>query len=743
MQSRVAAYDYVCQVGAYQVVCTMLSRGQNMAFGATSCDVLPEGTRVLIYQEHLGDPTGWILGVINLASYLAMNNQNITVPAPMCYEFEDLSPYFDNPAYEPIERDKDGLRLWASDNRPNDVVPGETAIKNENNCGYGITSYDMTITGGNSFIRIGRIDDEIRMRSTNFTKWTAAQALREFNDAGLISAEGRDYLYQGELLGNEGLVGKKVEKPSETRGLEPRPRTRWWKGFLGNLFSWFAIRPAKKKGDADIGLASVHVSQAGNVMVRAAGGVSLERYDAIPVPKRLKPEWDPQGDRAKETEILPLKPFVSKDPHAAGLLKSSQMAWAQKIAYQRFDEFKKDFKTENEHQTVAPSDDDMDPFNSKELPLSSYRGRQAGVFVGDDGSVIIRDAWGSEIVMVGGNICINTSGNVITTANRNVVSVAGDGMELRGVKSADFSSDEGHTRIHSPKIVEIAGGTDTSDGGVLIESVSSSSMVNAKEEAGDEAQIGGVVIRSEKAGVSISGDKTYVTGKNNVYITTGTDGKTRTGNVVISGQTVTTTADGFAATLCEESVCYLSRSAAILGSNNGTAFVQGKSAMMFNGKQIPITWYPVDDVPDLSIFKGAWSALQDSSITKPYSWNELVEKAVFSFRKSVQAKTNTGIEPWRPNSDFCLYEPYWQVMQELGTSTVTATPVTPKPGKIHGSQPWPGKDAMASGRFVTATPLVLNVRSSSGNEILSKDRQALKDDGDSALNARGFTDFKV
>lgn len=540
LQSRVAAYDYLCQVGNYQVACTMLSRGQNMSFGVSSCDLLPEGSRVLVYQGRRGDPVGWILGVINLASYLAANSQGVEVKQPMAYEFEDVNPYEDNPAYQMIEDDNDSFRLWASDNRPEDVLPGETAIKNENNCGYDITSYAVQITGGNSFIRVGRIDDEIRMRSTNFTKWTAAQAFKEFNDGGYISTEGRDYSYQGELLGDEGLIGKPFTKPSETKGKSPRSRTRWWKGFLGNMFSWFLVRPKQeqpkkgpggKSGDDDdgkvyVGLAGVHVGQAGSISVKAAGGISLERSDTIPVPKRLKPEWDPQGDKEKDVKHEAFKPFKlpEDNPHAIGLLSSSKLAWEQKQAYQRFDELKKDFHVPEEDEVPDIKNNDEDPSKSRQREFTLNKGYKSGLHIGDDGSIIIRDAWGSEIVMFGGNIYINTPGNILTTAHLNIVAMAGNGMALSSNRSTDITADEGHLRLHACKLVEIAGGTDKTDGGVLIESLAKESRMNAKQEAGDEARISGVVIKSKDAGVTVCGHDTYITGKKNIYISCGQDG---------------------------------------------------------------------------------------------------------------------------------------------------------------------------------------------------------------------------
>lgn len=742
LQSRVGAYDYLCKVGMREVTCTQLSRNANCAFGAADCNLIPEGTRVLIYMPREEDNHGWILGVINMASYLDMNNQEVDIPARQSYEFEKLDAYWDNVAYNLLEGDKDYLALWANDNRTKDTLPGEMTVANENGAGYALTEYSASLTAGDSFVRVDRTDDEIRMRSTNYVKWTSQEAAKEFNDGGLLSAEGRNYSYQGELLGGEGRTGPHYDKPSDTEEKEPRPRTRWWRGFLGNLFSWFVVRPRKTKDEEDTGLASIHISQAGNVMARAAGGISLERYDAIPVPHRLKDEWDPQGDKEIEVEHKPLESFSLDDPHAAALAKSSRMAWDQKLAYQRFDELEKDFKVQQESETKPPQDEDEDPFESKELRLSEYRGRKAGVFIGDDGSVILRDAWGSEIIMLGGNIYLNTPGSIIQSANRDIVSMAGQSVALRGVMGADVTSDKGIVRVQSKRVVEIAGGSDDTPGGVLIESLGKGPYAAAPKEAGDSAAIGGVVIRAEESGVCLSAKNTYVSALDNVFITSGDNGKTRgRSNVFIDGGNVITTAEKTGMIVSGTNAVLISDSdsggTASLLSNDGSALVAGKSAMIINGKDIPILWAPLEEKPDFSAIKAIWKTLQDSDVIKPMDWQNLIENAMFSFRKSSELRTDQGVSPWEPNG-FRLYQPYWQVMAEMEVPTVRSTPVKPETEEIHESACWPGKEAMQSGKFVTVSVGDLNVE---GPDMESKERKSLADH--LSVQEKPFSEFQL
>ena len=740
LETRVGAYDFLVKIGKRQVPCNLLRSQSTQGFGVATADLPVEGSCVFVLVKKGFWGYGWILGVEPRAWHLPIRGMKRQMFKN--YPQGDLNPFEDNIAYKIPETDKQSTkRVWSDGELYSDLLPGETACTNENRCGVVTTMYDVELCGGGSFIRVCRLDDEIRMRSTNFTKWTHHEAVHEFNDYGLISAENREYSYQGELYGGEGQSGDKMEKLEDTEDKKPRPRTRTWKGFLGNFFSKFFVRAGKSKDEDDETLASVHVSQAGNVMVRSAGGVSFERYDAIPTPRRLKEEWDPQGDKEKDASHEAIKPFNVDDPHSMGLLKSSKMAWEQKAMYQRFDELKQDFKVQEESEVKIPGNDDQDPFGSQELKLDEYRGRRAGVFIGDDGSVIIRDAWGSEIVMVGGNVCINTPGNVITTANRNIVSIAGDSAIVNGKKAADISSEDGHARMHAKKLVEIAGGTDETPGGVLIESLGDSMSVDAKEgdEGGDAASIGGIVIRTEKSGVSVSGKNTYVTAKDTVFVTTGPDGDTREGNVNIDTGTMMTTVDKSATIVCEKTGCYIAKKSAFLVSDEGSAIVHGKSATIINGSQVPKEWTKADD-PDFSWLKDIWEEYQKSDLIKPYTWDEMVEKAVFSFRKAVDAKTNTGIEPWQPNGEFCLYEPYWQVLKELGVDTVTSEPEEMKAEEVHKTKCWPYKDAFDSGKFVTVSSGSINLELGDGGPV-SKGREGLQDTV--SVEKKGFDEFKV
>jgi hypothetical protein len=732
IRGGVGGYDCTVKIRGQLIPCSTLSRQQSLAFGVGEGNIPVEGTHVLVILNDRNPSFGWIVSAAPMGQHVLNQEDATKRRVHSFYPNDKFRIYSENCAYiVPFMDKKWSGKKWLNTNRANDILPGESMMENESHAGMLVSMYQSEITAGDSFVRVDRMDDAIRERSTNFTHWSNEHAVSEFNDGGHISAEGRYYSYQGELLGTEGHKGPHYHLPSETENREPRPRIRFWKSFLGNLLSYFVVRARRTKSDFDTTLASMHVSQAGNVIIKAGGGVSLERYERIPTPKRLKHAWDPQGDREVPCPHEPFKPFIVENPHDRGLAEASKQAWEVKTHYQRWDELKKDFKVQNEDEVKLPQDDDEDPKHSNEIRYTKYRDRHAGLFIGDDGSIIIRDTWGSEIVMLGGNILINSPGNVITTTNKDIVSIARGTVAMRGTESAELTSEEKHVRIHAKQLVEIAGGIDSETGGVLIESVAKGSIVKAPEEAGEKARIAGVVVRSENAGCSISGNNTYVTGRDNVFITGGPDGAIREGNVFIDGKMVIETADKTYAAVSHQTIEIITENVAAMASPNYALLAGDKGATILNARKITIPWIRVD--ADLSkLFADAqeiFDRLQDSAIIMPFSWDNLCANAVFSFRSAVEAKTNEGIEPWKKNENFTMYEPWWQVMKKLGDPNIEkATPYHPKAETVHKTKCWPYLPSIEEGDFRNVElPVNIKVWWSKPREDLANTEENLKD----------------
>ena len=705
---RAGAGGHECsvQVGAWEMACRILSRNVSNGFGVVDGWIPIEGTEVFVLMRGSSYSDGWIIGA-------APNSKGIGTNGPLP-EQPQLDPLIDDPfstcpAYSLLYDVKNGESppanvVWAGSNKPYDMIPGEYCLLNESSSGLHVGKADMTIMSGASFIRLGCLDDEARIRSGNFTRWSDATAVSEFNDAGCVTSESRAYAKQGELFGNKGRKANDIPKEypdviDAVRKLKPAPRFRKWLGYLGNMLSWFAVRPREDREDVtDDGLVSVHTGKAGNVMVRAAGGISIERYDKLPVPIRKREPWDPEGDDMSGIEPAEPKPFTLDDPHARGIAESSKIAWEQAEMYRRVDELKKDFKVRNENdvEDLDPSD----PFDGTK-EVGYVPGAKAGIFIGEDGSVIIRDAWGSEIVMLGGNITMSAPGTITRMAHGNIVEMAGGSYIARGRKASELTSDEGSVRIHSPMMVAIAGGTDKTDGGVLIESLSKSPSLNAGKDAGDGAMVGGVVIRSEKSDVAIMGSRAHVVGKEAAFVTGGGDGDNRDGDVYIAGKTVAVSAGENLAAVVGGNGLLIGKEAAVLHAKRNGFLHSDISAMAISGRKVPVMWDGDAKPTQLTeVCETVGEALQDTKSEEPFTWDNVSEKAEFTFRKSKDCGTDRGTEPWKPNPQYTVYEPYWQTMRKVGDRmAVGEEPVKPQPGEVNGTKCWPGKEAFSSGKF--------------------------------------------
>ena len=97
-----------------------------------------------------------------------------------------------------------------------------------------------------------------------------------------------------------------------------------------------------------------------------------------------------------------------------------------------------------------------------------YKGR-AGIFITDDGGIVIRDAYGSSIRMTGGNIYADCPGDIIEMPGRDKVTMAGRNASMQAQQDVEVVSAIGNTRIKAHNQLSMLGGAAGSSGGVLIE----------------------------------------------------------------------------------------------------------------------------------------------------------------------------------------------------------------------------------------------------------------------------------
>ena len=127
----------------------------------------------------------------------------------------------------------------------------------------------------------------------------------------------------------------------------------------------------------------------------------------------------------------------------------------------------------------------------------------------EDGSVVIGDGYGAEIRMSGGCVTISAPGDVWLKSGRHTQAWAGGDVIQRANGNVDISTTEKSVRIKAEKDVMVLAGNSGNKGGVLIESRAASTQYNF-EQAGDDVQFGGVVLRAPKSNVVALSHQIYL-----------------------------------------------------------------------------------------------------------------------------------------------------------------------------------------------------------------------------------------
>ena len=664
---------------------------------------------------------------------------------------------------DPLEKN-DGLAYYSGDLKPADVFPGEFVRVNEHGVGIDCDMLSASIRGGGSSrIMASRVDNTVEIVAGNFRQFDVSGTKRLSVDAGCITEESVFSEYVGERKGGTGLKADK-KKHTEDEKLEDRPvgkyRLRSFIGYLGSIISYFISRPEKnteetkeedllllkEKKPKNTGLLHLNVNDNGRVLLRSAGGFALERSDRIPVPIRIRDMDDPEGidsaDLDKEDELqfeMPEDDDGNQSPHYTPIALADKMAYDYRQAYARFlehmteedrqagdsgdseqkstkaaedgdgDSEKSDFYLLNEEDVDTPENDAGIPDRKiKPDELEANVGRRSGIYNLPDGSIIIRDAWGSELIFSGGNVTINTPGSVFFNTGYSLVTHAGDDIVLKARNSIDVDTTLHDITIHGDKSVKIVAGSDDSpsDGGVLIESFSFNSEVDFTDK-GEDTELAGIVLKANDSHVSVLAKKEVLSAADEVRIVTGAKEKNkRSGTVSIATTNIqVATAEGLTLSAGKEGsgMVFSDNNATIIGES--MAFIAKDGVTFATNDQVGVPlWLDIDyDMTSnyFNLLKDFASAAKDDSLNYPVNDSvNLFKKHGFSFRDSKQCHTLTGIELTDTPDNFMMYQPYWTVMAELEVGTMKE--VETEKWKMHtvdGEYPWPGTDAVKNGHY--------------------------------------------
>lgn len=127
-----------------------------------------------------------------------------------------------------------------------------------------------------------------------------------------------------------------------------------------------------------------------------------------------------------------------------------------------------------------------------------YLGR-AMISLTDEGGILLQDAWGSQIVMSGGNIYVTAEHSVIRNAGRDNIDLSGRDHTLTAARHVDAYASGGRASLVAGTQLTLVGGN-SGEHGVLIQSKGKgSSMLLNGDDSDIAASNSGVVIKSEGA----------------------------------------------------------------------------------------------------------------------------------------------------------------------------------------------------------------------------------------------------
>lgn len=728
IRSGIGSYD--CEVsiddGRYTVVCSSVAPVLSDIYGVSQSCMPAPGSCVLVSVDPVGlgqgrKPRGYILGVIPDAApsggdgihkvadteYAEGGVSQITESGPAAIASDKEYPYHGE----------------FQAGRPHDMVPGEYGLLNHAGAGLVIGALSTTVKGSEmASIRCSALDDQVRVTSRHFRHINAAGSDEIFNDNGYITVESGVSMYHPERLGmkaantpafswtpvdprsaGERRSGVSPLKPSQTA----KRRLYRYSGYLGDIVNVFVSSPDPDKDveemaspGVDRGLLHYHVDSSGRFTMRSASGILFERYDRIPVPKRKHYAWDPAGNKDAGTP-KEKKPFTVKNgsPMSIGLTIADMAAWWNQQAYTRFLQFDKDFVVPDQSDLKCP-EDSYDSIGKAREEFQEYDTRHSYMGLTKDGGIVLRDAWGSEIIMADGRITLNAAANIEIRSGSSVVILGGDDVIAKAYNSVDVSATKKDIRIKAEGNLQVV----SMKKGVLVQSKSENdASPDAWEKAGEELQSGGVVIKADSSSIAFLGRKAALQGKEGVNIASFDEDKP-SGNVVLAGRQVSAVAtDNVLATAKGMSGLVIDSQSALLCAPSVLA-VGGQSAADVAGNKMMLG-IPVDAPSLYSSLISICKSLVQIHIDN-VDWLRPIPPTAFSkvdFRFRTTEQYGTRNDSGLAGGVFSVYAPSWAVLADAGRKALSGctTQAWDEGEDSAGECPWPGKDAMKQKSYRT------------------------------------------
>jgi len=360
-----------------------------------------------------------------------------------------------------------------------------------------------------------------------------------------------------EYRGDEGGLQKDRKKsrfePKEEGKQSMAFRGQTMRGFLGDgERESIVLLPNGAEGISKVddeenyrGVFEAHKMLDGTFAVRSSKQILFEKSLIIPVPRQLLDPDDPSGDTSvgddanykaageygdgPTQEKKPFKWAEDEYPNDRALSLWEQQAYLLgKYGLQVIDAHEKDWKAPEE-QELEIDDEKQNEIDSTlfdaalefqfvtKLPKYGevtidqrdgydvrYYQTRSCIQMLDDGSIVIEDGYGSQLLMSGGNIHLSCMGDVFNRPGRNFITWAPRDIISRAGWCNEITASKKDVRIKAENSLQMRAGTEDK-GSILIECVAESKPAKSdwSGKLGEDVESNGIIIKAEKSAIDV------------------------------------------------------------------------------------------------------------------------------------------------------------------------------------------------------------------------------------------------
>jgi hypothetical protein len=283
-----------------------------------------------------------------------------------------------------------------------------------------------------------------------------------------------------------------------------------------------------------------HIGLDGAYHLASAKSVSITKRVLIPIPKQIKLPEDKEGDNEKNykasgatgqgaehtlKDFNPAKGSDLSNLQELGRLddrEAYEASWKQLLPFLYHE---KDYTVpaasalpitqlqKKPDFTRVPYSQWLNSPEGKNLKVDhrttvEYKPGKAGLFLTPEGFVVIRDAYGAEIVMGGGSIMMSCPGDIWRMPGRSCLDWSGDDHVIKANNSVDITSSNKDVRVKAEVNLEMLSGN-SGDGRMLLENRATTSTQTFETVVGEDIRGSGIILKAANSQVVAYGNDLY------------------------------------------------------------------------------------------------------------------------------------------------------------------------------------------------------------------------------------------